>query len=250
MSKQPRLTHVQEIELCRALKSDNQKVAQRALNKLVTHNLGLVHKLVNRFPLKNATCSYDDLFQEGVAGLIHGIHLFDCTKGYRLSTYVYRWIQAKIQRYYQNHGRSVRVPVHIIDASFAVAKEVAQLTTKLGRTPTVTEVKELRPDAVDVLVKTQANVSLNSPVGDDSELADLQGVDDTEKFETCVDCELLLEQLKTEVSSRDYRILLMRYGLGGYDEHTLSEISQEFGITKARVSQVEHKMVKLMRTFV
>ena len=250
MSKQPRLTHVEEIELCRALKSDNHRVAQRARDQLVTHNLGLVHKLVNRFPLKNATCTYDDLFQEGVAGLIHGINLFDSTKGYRLSTYVYRWIQAKIQRYYQNHGRSVRVPVHVIDASFAVAKEVSKLTSELGRTPTVAEVSQVRPDAVDVLLKTQSSVSLNSPVGDDSELEDLQGVDNTEQFETCVDCELLLQQLQSEVSTRDYRILLMRYGLGGYDEHTLSEVSQEFGITKARVSQVEHKLVKLMRTFV
>jgi len=250
LSKQPRLSHVEEIELCRALKSENQKVAERALNRLVTHNLGLVHKLVNKFPLKNASCSYDDLYQEGVAGLIHGIQLFDPTKGYRLSTYVYRWIQAKIQRYYQNHGRSVRVPVHIIDASFAVAKEVNKLTTELGRTPTVAEIKEVRPDAVDILTKTQANVSLNAPVGDDSELEDLQGEDNTEQFDNCVDCELLLEQLQTQVSSRDYRILLMRYGLGGYDEHTLSEISEEFGITRARVSQVEHKLVKMMRQFV
>ena len=104
MSKAPSMKHDQltaqeEIYLSRILKSEKSKENHKwALDKLVLCNLGLVHKIVHKFPLKNATCSYDDLFQEGVAGLIHGIRKFDETRGYRLSTYVYRWIQAYVSR--------------------------------------------------------------------------------------------------------------------------------------------------------
>ena len=112
---------------------------RRTLNRLVTYNLGLVHKIVHKFPMKNATCSYDDLFQEGVAGLIHGIKKFDETRGYRLSTYVYRWIQAYVSRYFQNHGKTIRVPVHLADTTQKLRKEVEALTKQLGYTPTESE---------------------------------------------------------------------------------------------------------------
>ena len=91
MSKTKRLSHVEEIELTRKqfqkLESGT-RAYRRCLDTIVTHNLGLVNKIVNKFPLKNATCTFDDLFQEGVAGLIHGVRKFEPAKGYRLSTYV------------------------------------------------------------------------------------------------------------------------------------------------------------------
>ena len=141
-----RLSHVEEIELIRLYNSDNDKVSKRALDRLVLSNTGLVHKLVNKFPIKNATCTYDDLYQEGIAGLIHAISKFDVTKGYRLSTYSYRWIQAYVQRYYQNHARSVRVPVHVVDSQLSLNKQVEKLTSELGRTPTMQEIVSVNPE--------------------------------------------------------------------------------------------------------
>ena len=93
-TKSELLTHVEEIELARQLKTKERgtRQYQRILDQLVTHNFGLVNKIVNKFPLKNATCTFEDLFQEGVAGLIHGIEKFDPSRGYRMSTYVYNWI--------------------------------------------------------------------------------------------------------------------------------------------------------------
>ena len=87
MSKTKRLSHVEEIELTRKLGTleAGTRAYQRCLDTIVTHNLGLVNKIVNKFPLKNATCTFDDLFQEGVAGLIHGIRKFEPAKGYRLT---------------------------------------------------------------------------------------------------------------------------------------------------------------------
>ena len=88
MSKTLRLSHAEEIELARVLRDNDEgsRRYRRALDKLVTHNLGLVNKIVNKFPLRNASCTFEDLFQEGVAGLIHGIRKFDPARGYRLST--------------------------------------------------------------------------------------------------------------------------------------------------------------------
>ncbi len=90
------MTAAREIELIRLLKlsAPGSKSYKRVLDELVLANRGLVHKLVQKFPIKNSSCGYDDLFQEGIAGLIHGIQKFEVERGCRLSTYCYRWIQA------------------------------------------------------------------------------------------------------------------------------------------------------------
>ncbi len=234
----PRLTHVEEIELMRAYNSDNDRVSKRALDRLVLSNTGLVHKLCNKFPIKNASCTYDDLYQEGIAGLIHAIGKFDVTKGYRLSTYCYRWIQAYLTRYFQNHSRSVRVPVHVADAQLSLNKQIEALTSDLGRTPTMNEIVEINPDAVTIIHKMMGNVSLNTTIGDDSELSDVVGEDNTDKFEYKVDADIILSKLVGVVSPRDFTILQMRYGLGGYDESTLDEIGQRYEVSRARVHQI------------
>ena len=107
MSKTELMTPSREIELVRMLNlsAPGSKSYKRLLDELVLANLGLVHKLVQKFPIKNSNCGYDDLFQEGIAGLIHGIQKYEVERGYRLSTYVYRWIQAYISRYFQNQSR-------------------------------------------------------------------------------------------------------------------------------------------------
>ena len=116
-STSQRLTHFEELDLIKKYKSTDDK---KLLDKLVLANLGLCHKVVHKFPLKNASVGYDDLFQEAVAGLIHGIRKYEVERGVRLSTYVYNWIRAYVQRYYANHSRSVRIPVHISDSQYAL----------------------------------------------------------------------------------------------------------------------------------
>ena len=234
----PRLTHIEEIELIREYNCGDERRSKRALDRLVLSNTGLVHKLTNKFPIKNVTCTYDDLYQEGIAGLIHAISKFDVTKGYRLSTYCYRWIQAYLTRYFQNHSRSVRVPVHVADAQLSLNKQIESLTTKLGRTPTMSEITEINPEATTILHKMMGNVSLNTTIGDESELEDVVGEDNTETFESQIDVEIILSKLVGVVSPRDYTILQMRYGLGGYDESTLDEIGQRYEVSKARIHQV------------
>jgi len=243
-----RITHTEEIELVRVLqshKSDRKRAWAR--EKLVKANMGLVHKVVNKFPMRTASCSYDDLFQEGVGGIIHGLDKFDTTRGYRLSTYVYNWITAYVRRYFQNHGRTIRVPVHQCDKQQKLNREVEALCTELGRTPTSDEVAGIDENAHEVFASMMTISSLNSIIGDDDELDCIVGEDKTEEFESVVDCGILLEKVKDEVSTRDYQILVKRYGLEGETPLTLREVAEEYGVSRARVSQVEHTVLGKLR---
>ena len=247
IKKTDRLSHVEEIELIREY---NKARSKRVLDKIVLANTGLVHKLVRSFPIKNASVGYEDLFQEGIAGLIHGISKFDETKGYRLSTYCYNWIRAYIQRYYQNQGQSVRIPVHVSVESQSLKKQVEALTLSLGRTPTVGEILVMNPEAERIMERVRVNVSLNSTVGDDLELADLQGEDKTEEADRKMECDIILDKLKKVLSERDYKIITMRYGLDNEEEKTLDEIGLVFNLTRSRVHQVQNKCLSVTRELV
>ena len=249
MTKTQRLTHTEEIELTRDISTgaESSRRYKYAMNKLVTHNLGLVNKIVSNFPMRGGACSFDDLFQEGVAGLIHGIRKFDSTKGYRLSTYVYTWITAYVRRYYQNHGRTIRVPVHMADKSFQLKKQIDDLTTKLGRTPTIQEIREVNNRVDDIQGYMSSTTSLNSKSDFGDELEGVVGEDRTEEFDTCHDADNLLEKVRPLVSARDFQILCLRFGLHGDTPLSLSELAEKFEITRARVHQIENKLLKKMR---
>ena len=250
MTKAPHLTQLEEIELIRQLRDSERGTRRykRALDTLVEKNLGLVHKVVGKFPMRNASCTYDDLFQEGIAGLIHGIEKFDVTRGYRLSTYSYRWIRAYVQRYFQNHGRTVRVPVYMSDKQCRLNKDVESLTRSLGRTPTDEEIKEMIPDAESIRYSMMTNVSLNDFLNDDTERESVAlGVDKTDEVDTSLDVDLMLESLKKSVPSRDYDILVSRYGLDGEPPATLQEISQRVGVSRARCHQVCKTLISHLR---
>ena len=243
--KTERLTHVEELELVKMVQADNHEYA---MNKLVRHNTGLVHKMVNRFPMKNCTCSYDDLYQEGLLGLIHGIRKFDVTRGVRLSTYVYRWIQAFVKRFYFNHYRTVRLPVHVIQQNGQLNKQIEHLTSELGRTPTLEEVCDINDNADRLICSSLFTLSLNSLTGEDGELQDFIGDDTTDDKDNELDVHFLLTKLRKQVSPRDYKILVQRFGLDGEGERTLQELSEAHDVTRARVHQVEGNLIKKLRT--
>lgn len=238
------LTHDEELTLIK------DRDTKRSLDRLVLSNLGLVHKIVGKFPLKNAACSYEDLFQEGVAGLIHAIQKFEAERGYRLSTYSYRWIQAYITRYYQNHGRVIRVPVHMSTAQMTIRKETERLTRDLGRTPLESEVEAVCDKHKAVSQAMMPVSSLNTLISEDGELEDVCGVDNTEEVDTELTCEILLDRLRSQVSARDFEIFVKRCGLLGETPHTLGELASQTDVTRARIHQVERKCYRLLREMV
>ena len=149
-----------------------------------------------------------------------------------------------------NHSRSVRVPVHVADAQLSLNKQVEELTRELGHTPSMQEIVAVNPEAVAVLRKMQNNVSLNTTIGEESELEDVIGEDKSEEFDSCVDCDIILTKLSDIVSSRDLNILQMRYGLNGYNESTLEEIAAKYELTRARIHQIVGNTIKKARTLV
>ena len=241
-----------EIELIRELNNyeKGERRYQRALDELVLSNTGLVHKIVHKFPIKNASCSYDDLYQEGIAGLIHGIEKFDVTRGYRLSTYSYRWIQAYVTRYFQNHGRVIRIPVHMFNKQLELKKTIEKMTQDLGRNPTPEEVQSLKDDVMTIQTSMMNVSSLNQLISETDELECLQGDDNTDAFDSKVDCDILLAKVKKMVSERDFDILVKRFGLAGYTPSTLNEIAEETGLTRSRCHQVINGMISKMREMV
>ena len=242
--KTERLTHVEELELVRRVQSDN---SDTALNRLIRHNTGLVHKIVSKFPMKNCVCTYDDLYQEGLLGFVHGVRKFDTTRGVRLSTYVYRWIQAFVKRYYLNNYRTVRLPAHVIQQNTQLNKQIEHLTSELGRTPTLEEVCDLNENADSLICSSLFTLSLNSVTGEDGELQDFVGDDDTQERDTALDVHFMLQQLKESVSDRDYQILVQRYGLDGEGERTLQELAETNHITRARCHQIEGNLLKKLK---
>ena len=251
MKHHQRLSHAEEIELTRALLKAKEGGRERRykylLDKLVTSNLGLVTKIVSKFPLKNANCTFDDLFQEGVAGLIHGIRKFDPSKGYRLSTYVYNWISVYVRRYYQNQGRTVRVPIHMADKQYKLNRQIEELTERLGRTPTKDEVSSLNVKADHIMAAMRPIASLNTMIGEDSELSSIIGEDKTEEYTTCYDAEALLTQVKPLVSERDFGVIVHRFGLVDGSPLTLSEVADKYQVTRARVHQIEKTVLQKMK---
>ena len=180
---------------------------------------------------------------------MHGIEKFEAERGYRLSTYVYRWIQAYITRYYQNHGRTVRVPVHMATKQQQLNKGVETLTKELGRTPTSEEIAELFGDADHVRASMMSTVSLDAPMGDDGDsLEDLQGYDPTAMSDAVLTIELALDKVRDRVSERDFDIFVRKCGLLGHAEHSLNDLSEMHGVTRARVHQIEKSVFKAMRS--
>ena len=242
MTKKELMTADREIELVRLLPN------KRAMDELILSNLGLIHKIVHKFPIKNASCGYEDLYHAGIEGLVHGIQKFEVTRGYRLSTYCYRWIQAYVSRYFQNHGKTIRIPVHLTTTEMKVKKAIEELTRELGRTPNRSEVESVVDDAsaVSAILATECT-SLNRIVAENEELECFAGEDKSETIDYQLQCEMMLDELRKEVSERDFNMFIYRNGLMGKKEHTLDEIASHHGVTRSRVHQVTKQCFSLMR---
>ena len=121
------------------------------------------------------------------------------------------------------------------------------MTRDLGRTPTDEEIRNANSSVENIRSATMTVSSLNALIGESEELEGLQGEDRTEQHDTEIECDMLLDKVRGQVSERDFSVLLHRYGLCGVPAHTLSEISEKHGVTRARIHQIERKMLKLLR---
>jgi RNA polymerase primary sigma factor len=227
---------------------------ERAKARLIESNLRLVVALAKRY--QGCGTAMLDLIQEGNIGLIRAVEKFDHRRGFKFSTYASWWIRQAIARGYGDQGRTIRIPVHVIEAIHRLHARQRTLTQELGRTPTVTELAracETTPAKIIELLKhADEPISLDIRVGDgdQGQLADLIADDESEAPINELSRRSMrreVEQLLGAVTPREQGVLRMRFGLGSRRTHTLEEVGQELGVTRERVRQIEARALARIR---
>jgi len=240
------LTPTEERELARR-KDEGDEAAKR---RLIECNLRLVMSITRNYT--KAGVPLLDLIQEGNLGLIRAVEKFDYKKGFKLSTYATWWIRQAISRAIADQGRTIRLPVHIVDVLKKLHRIDRQLVQSLGRDPTPDEVAAVIGLPVARVIQLRQllddPVSLETPVGEgDSQFSDLVEDRNADRPELVVAEQMKLDELREALDGLQDRmrdVIELRYGLDGSKPCTLEEVGARLGVTRERVRQVEGRALR------
>jgi len=243
------LTAAEEVELSKRVERGDHRAKQR----MIEANLRLVVSIAKRY--RNQGLPFLDLIQEGTIGLVRAVEKFDHRRGFKFSTYATWWIRQAVARALADKGRTIRIPVHVVEKLNRISRSERKLRAELGREPSDAQIGqdvELSADEVAHIRRTaQAPVSLEKPVGEDDEsefghfLTDESEPLPEEAAELVLQRESL-RRILDSLSPRERNILVLRYGLDGGHPRTLDEVGRVFDVTRERVRQIEsHTLHKL-----
>jgi RNA polymerase primary sigma factor len=242
----PLLTAAEEIELAKRIERGDLEAKERMINS----NLRLVVSQARRY--QGHGLPIEDLVQEGMLGLIRAVEKFDWRRGFKFSTYGTLWIRQAIQRGLQNHGRTIRVPVHVAQRQVKVRKIESDLSVRLGREPSdeeIAAVAELPVDEVSELRELSRGLaSLDQPVSEDGEtvFGDLLASERPEPVEEVADAER--EQRVNEIIERlpeaERNVIQLRFGLGGEEPLTPKQCGTKLGISLDQARRLEEQGLK------
>jgi RNA polymerase primary sigma factor len=226
-----------------------------AREHLIKANTRLVVSVAKRYT--NRGVPFLDLIQEGNLGLMKAVEKFDHRRGFRFSTYATWWIRQTITRSIADQGRTIRVPVHMVDRIRVMYKSIHTLEQKLGREPSTDELAELMEmpkQKVEWMIKVSwLPLSLETPINEDeeeSELGNFVEDKDTPTPSQSVYTKLLSEKIDEVLEGlpfREARILRLRFGLENGRFYTLEEVGKKFGLTRERIRQIETKALRRLR---
>lgn len=239
----PLLTAAEEVELAKRIERGDLEAKERMINS----NLRLVVSQARRY--QGHGLEMGDLVQEGMLGLIRAVEKFDWRRGFKFSTYGTLWIRQAIQRGLQNHGRTIRVPVHVAQRQVKVRKLESELSTKLGREPTDEEIAEVAELPIDEVVElrelNRAMTSLDQPIGDDGETAfgDLLASDRPEPLEVIADADRdrRVNALVEDLPENEREVIQLRFGLTGDEPRTPRQTGMQLGITTEQARKLEEQ---------